>query len=166
MSALRGPFEPLPDAIVTGLYLGSMEEALNKDGLKHLGISHILCVAMGGRAAFPEEFEYKLIELVDSEEENLEKHIDDCNAFISQGRAKGGVLVHCAAGISRSASITIAYVMQELKMSYEEAFKYVYDRHWIMPNSGFVRQLKSYEKRLAKASQIRQEEEQNQIKDN
>ena len=50
---------------------------------------------------------------------------------------------HCAAGVSRSASILIAYLMREKKMKYQEAHDFVKSkRSIIIPNSGFVQQLK------------------------
>jgi dual specificity phosphatase 12 len=52
---------------------------------------------------------------------------------------KGGkVLVHCFAGVSRSATIIIAYMMQEHGMNYHSAFKFVKSkRPFINPNEGF-----------------------------
>jgi protein-tyrosine phosphatase len=50
----------------------------------------------------------------------------------------GTVLVHCFAGISRSASCIIAYLMQELNMPFFEAMSYTRKRRPIIfPNYGF-----------------------------
>jgi protein-tyrosine phosphatase len=52
----------------------------------------------------------------------------------------GTVLVHCFAGISRSASCIIAYLMQELNMPFFEAMSYTRKRRPIIfPNYGFQR---------------------------
>ena len=50
----------------------------------------------------------------------------------------GSVLVHCAAGVSRSASIVIAYLMRIKGWTYAEAFSYVKSKRFVIcPNSGF-----------------------------
>lgn len=55
--------------------------------------------------------------------------------------------MHCAAGVSRSASFVIAYLMTRKDMFYPEAVKYVKDRRKVInPNSGFKRQLYDYGK--------------------
>ena len=56
--------------------------------------------------------------------------------------------MHCAAGVSRSASIVIAYIMWDKKMSFEEAFEFVESKRKIGPNNGFIEQLKLFEKEL------------------
>ena len=59
------------------------------------------------------------------------------------------VLVHCWAGASRSATIVIAYIMWKYKTSVEDAINYVLQkRTQILPNSGFQKQLKIFEKLL------------------
>lgn len=61
----------------------------------------------------------------------------------------GGVLVHCFAGVSRSSTCVIAYLMQEKDMSFEEAFSYASKRRpVIFPNMGFQRQLTEFERLL------------------
>lgn len=41
-------------------------------------------------------------------------------------RESGGcALVHCVAGISRSPSLVIGYLMQTLRLPFDDAFKYV-----------------------------------------
>jgi protein-tyrosine phosphatase len=60
------------------------------------------------------------------------------------------VLVHCAAGVSRSASFVIAYLMRVEKMKYVDAYQSVKTKRQIIrPNSGFVKQLREYERGLA-----------------
>ena len=51
---------------------------------------------------------------------------------------KEPVLVHCHAGISRSASVVITWLMKHRNMTYEEAYIYVKERRpTIVPNQTF-----------------------------
>ena len=55
------------------------------------------------------------------------------------------------AGISRSASLVVSYIMKVMKMSCQEATKFVRKtRYQISPNEGFSNSLLEYEKVLAK----------------
>jgi len=60
-----------------------------------------------------------------------------------------GVLVHCLAGISRSVTVTVAYLMSTLSLSLEDAYELV-KRHKpnIAPNLNFMGQLLDFERRL------------------
>jgi dual specificity phosphatase 12 len=59
-------------------------------------------------------------------------------AFIKEGIQKGGILVHCYAGVSRSATCVIAYLMQEKQMSFDNAFQFLSSkRPVVFPNMGF-----------------------------
>lgn len=82
---------------------------------------------------------------------NIATHFSECFQFISDAISGGGrVLVHCLAGISRSASVVIAYVMATKGMTLLRASEYVRARrHWINPNTGFMNQLKRFEAQLA-----------------
>jgi protein-tyrosine phosphatase len=52
-------------------------------------------------------------------------------------------------GISRSASLVIAYLMRRYKYGYEKAYNKVKDRRKIInPNPGFVMQLKKYDGKI------------------
>lgn len=71
--------------------------------------------------------------------------------MIEEGRKVGGVLVHCYAGVSRSSTFVIAYIMQKWNKSYEAAKEEVkLARSCIYPNDGFVHHLKNYDKVLQK----------------
>jgi protein-tyrosine phosphatase len=83
----------------------------------------------------------------DDEDELISSHFHQIyeiiNSAVSQNKR---VLVHCAAGISRSPTFVIAYLMQEYKLCLEEAFQFVKKRRYgIRPNIGFMNQLKSIE---------------------
>ena len=53
----------------------------------------------------------------------------------------GKVLVHCTVGVSRSATLVLAYLMIRQNMTLVEAIKTVKDHRGIIPNRGFLRQL-------------------------
>ncbi|BAT12572.1 Os11g0136800 [Oryza sativa Japonica Group] len=59
------------------------------------------------------------VPLRDTEEENLLDHLEPCLDFIDEGRKEGNVLVHCFAGVSRSATIIVAYLMRTEQKSLE-----------------------------------------------
>lgn len=72
---------------------------------------------------------------------NIMRHFQIAIQFIKECLASGGaVFVHCYAGISRSASCVIAYLMQEIGMPFFEAMSYTRKRRPIIfPNYGFQR---------------------------
>ena len=73
-----------------------------------------------------------------------------CVVFTDAVKSNGGkVFVHCQAGISRSATVCIAYIMQSKKMSLKEAYKFVKSKRPIIsPNLNFMGQLTEYQKTL------------------
>lgn len=70
--------------------------------------------------------------------------------FSDEGRSKEeGVLVHCLAGISRSVTITMAYLMFKMGLSLNEAYDLVRSRKSnISPNFHFMGQLLDFERQL------------------
>jgi dual specificity phosphatase 12 len=58
-----------------------------------------------------------VIPMEDTEHENLLDVLPRALAFIDQARQAGNVLVHCIAGVSRSASIVIAYLMSHYRLA-------------------------------------------------
>lgn len=88
--------------------------------------------------------------MLDSSNQSLLRHFPAAIAFIKDGMSRGGsVLVHCYAGVSRSATCVIAYLMQERDMNFEDAFSFASkQRPVIFPNMGFQRQLTEFERLL------------------
>lgn len=67
--------------------------------------------------------------------------------------ASGRVLVHCQAGISRSATICLAYLMKRKRVRLDEAFEFVRRRRSIIsPNFSFMGQLLQFESQLLATS--------------
>ncbi|KAM0948822.1 putative phosphoric monoester hydrolase [Dioscorea sansibarensis] len=149
--------------IEDGLYLGSLGAAQDKEALKKLNITHILTVAQSILPAYPNEFVYKRIDVLDSPTTNLAQYFDECFEFIDEARRSGGgVLVHCFAGISRSATIVVAYLMKEHRMPLSQALELVRSkRPQICPNFGFRKQLEDFEKSLEVAQDQKEVEAMN-----
>jgi len=74
--------------------------------------------------------------------------------WIEKARLEGGkVLVHCRVGVSRSATVTIAYVMKHHEMSLVDAYLLVRSRRLsilIQPNMRLLYNLVGWEIELAK----------------
>lgn len=82
---------------------------------------------------------------------NVWKKLNKINlTFTEEARSSDkGVLVHCLAGVSRSVTITVAYLMHKLSLSLNDAFNMVRSRKSnIAPNFHFMEQLHSFEKEL------------------
>lgn len=124
--------------IADKLWLGNLQAAQDMQRLRKEGITHILQVAGGIKPQFPKDFTYKVIEVADQSQVNLIRHFPAAISFVKEGVQKGGVLVHCFAGVSRSATIVIAYLMQDRGMSFHQAFQFASQRRpVIFPNMGF-----------------------------
>nr|GAT54520.1 dual specificity phosphatase [Mycena chlorophos] len=92
-----------------------------------------------------------VIPVLDLAEEELFPHFMQTNAFIDEGRANGGVLVHCQMGISRSATVVAAYllanhaVLETPTPTPAAAISFlVSKRPMVAPNWGFREQLTLY----------------------
>lgn len=139
------------------LYLGNIHDVM-EDGdhrLKEMGIQHVITVC--GR--LPDKRARQLdamgirrreLGLEDVPSEAIHMHFDDICSCIQQAfERREPVLVHCMAGISRSATFVLAFLMKHRGMRLLEAFEYVLERRPIVqPNVGFARQLLDLEREL------------------
>ncbi|KAH3732986.1 dual specificity protein phosphatase 9 [Pelomyxa schiedti] len=122
-----------------------------------MGITHVLSVMAGAHTMFAcvgqgggYTFVRKAIQVQDLPTENLLDRFPECNAFIEDALFRGAVLVHCSEGVSRSATVVMAYLMWKHHISYEMALQRLRSiRPMVYPNGGFVTQLKKYEKMLS-----------------
>uniref|UniRef100_A0AC34GW90 Uncharacterized protein n=1 Tax=Panagrolaimus sp. ES5 TaxID=591445 RepID=A0AC34GW90_9BILA len=142
-----------PTQILDFLFLGSQQDALNREVLKRNGITKIINLSEPGIKceSIPNNKNYFLhIPINDSYQAKLLPHFDIAYEFLENAKKNGEkVLVHCLAGISRSATLAIAYIMRTKRFTSDDAYKFVKAlRPSISPNFNFMGQLLEYEKQL------------------
>uniref|UniRef100_A0A4W3K4M6 protein-tyrosine-phosphatase n=3 Tax=Callorhinchus milii TaxID=7868 RepID=A0A4W3K4M6_CALMI len=136
-----------PVEILPFLYLGSAYHASRLDFLDDLCITALLNVSRNCAEYFKGKYLYKFIPVEDNATADISSCFQEAIDFIDNVRQEGGkVLVHCEAGISRSPTICLAYLMRSKQLRLEEAFDYIKQRRAaISPNFGFMDQLLQYE---------------------
>jgi protein-tyrosine phosphatase len=92
----------------------------------------------------------KCINIADNSDQLLSKFFDEAYMFIEEARRKKcNILIHCLAGISRSPTIAIAYLMRVRSLHWKDAYDLVKQcRPQIDPNLNFMGQLRIYNKSL------------------
>ncbi|EMD31492.1 hypothetical protein CERSUDRAFT_162933 [Gelatoporia subvermispora B] len=165
-----------PSRVLPFLYLGNLNHAANAFMLHALGITHVVSVGecalvpppeaeapAGGRGAqgslWHEEREgrIKVLDIkgvCDDGIDTLAPQLEPICEWIERARAEGGtVLVHCRVGVSRSATVTIAYVMKHLQLPLVDAYLIVRSRRLsvlIQPNMRLLYNLLGWELHLAR----------------
>lgn len=143
----EGPTEILPF-----LYLGSQQDALDSNTLSKYGIRYVinLSVSCPQPEEVSQEGHFMRIPVNDSYQAKLLPHFDEAFKFLDEVcERKSVALVHCLAGISRSPTLAIAYMMRRNRWTSEQAYRYVKEkRPSISPNFNFMGQLLEYEARL------------------
>ncbi|XP_048486870.1 dual specificity protein phosphatase 1B isoform X2 [Plutella xylostella] len=140
--------EPCYSEIIPGLYLSNARAAADQDVLRNLNITHVLTIEI--RRLPKSTFQGTNISTLyiranDLPSTNLLPYFPMAHHFIEEGLRVGNVIVHCHFGVSRSATLVIAYLMKKYDMTFEQAFGYVkYRRNFVNPNSGFREQLREY----------------------
>mmetsp|Transcript_11305 Transcript_11305/g.16899 ORF Transcript_11305/g.16899 Transcript_11305/m.16899 type:complete len:229 (-) Transcript_11305:68-754(-) len=146
--------------ITNRLLLTSKDVAEDKAFLGKNGVTHILNLT--GTAPnsekprfpnkFPKEFKYLHICKRDESDTDIKEYctkgVDFIAAALKENKSNK-VLVHCFAGISRSSTTVICYLMKHEKMRLKDAYlKTKKSKTNIGPNAGFFKQLIAIEKAL------------------
>ncbi|KAH9424876.1 uncharacterized protein LOC113791273 [Dermatophagoides pteronyssinus] len=97
----------------------------------------------------PTECESFRVPVADDKDEDLSRYFDDVTDKIEQIHHRNqATIVHCMAGVSRSASFVIAYLIRYQRMSMKEAFEHAKRaRSCINPNISFLGQLVEFERK-------------------
>ncbi|CAG9318988.1 DUSP19_2 [Blepharisma stoltei] len=135
--------------ILPGIYLGDYKAAKHLETLEGLGITHIVIAASDLDPWYQNIINYKQFPQMDSGEA-LTGIFRQSNQFIKEAvQSNGKVLIHCQMGVARSATLMIAYVMQEMSLDMNRAIEFVGRiRRCINPNPFHIFQLRKFENEL------------------
>ncbi|KAI8604301.1 protein-tyrosine phosphatase-like protein, partial [Dissophora ornata] len=157
-----------PVCVLPNLYLGAEHNATDVRTLQRLGITFVLNVAIEiAKEDAGLEVSSMRVEEAGSirggvhfkslawthHQKDLLRDFPTAFAMIDEAVARnhgnGKALIHCQLGVSRSASLVIAYVMKTLGMGLTEAYDFVKQRSAVIsPNMSLMYQLAEYGKSL------------------
>ncbi len=127
------------------LYLSDYYTSRNYSLLQTYGIKQILTIGKELPQHQTNDFSKVYISLDDAPHEKISDHFHTAHEFIY----KAPTLVHCYAGISRSATLVISYLMKHKGMSLNAAIQHCRKvRPIVNPNHGFIDQLSKFERLL------------------
>lgn len=139
------------EVLTNALYISSYQVASDAAALKQAGITHIVNTAGDVcENCFPNLFSYCTYYLKDINGEDISLLFYRTIEWIHEAIKTGGrVFVHCHQGVSRSATMVIAYLMWKEHISFEVAHERLRKvRPICNPNTGFTCQLLLLGKRL------------------
>lgn len=142
------------DHVIDNVYLGNWKDSVSSAKLKYNNIKCMLTLNEENVHTKTEKkmfdilgINYKYIQIQDSLNADILPYLNSSIAFIK--KCKDNIFVHCSAGVSRSVSVVIAYLMKEKNMSFPEALGHVQKiRPIANPNPSFVQQLKKFKESL------------------
>ena len=146
-------YKRLCSEVIDGfLYLGGDLVAKDAEVFSSRGITHVINCA----ADYSDDYHkskgivYKSYHLKDHIREDIACVFYDAIKFLAEARASGGkCYVHCVQGISRSATICIAYLILTEGLTYSQGYELVKERRACAnPNMTFIQQLMWFEKRV------------------
>ncbi|CAK8682009.1 unnamed protein product [Clavelina lepadiformis] len=132
--------------ILPGLFVGNFRDAKDEEQLEQNNITHILSIHDNARPLLADK-KYLCIYASDTPGQDLMPYFRQCAMFIHEARTGGGsVLVHCLAGVSRSVTVTVAYIMTVTGHTWRDTLNAVRQSRTVAnPNYGFQTQLQKYE---------------------
>ncbi|XP_075038874.1 dual specificity protein phosphatase 12 isoform X2 [Mixophyes fleayi] len=134
--------------VLPGLYLGSVSDVTDSQYLQQTGITHVLTVDSVAQDHLQHLFQTKFVNILDDSSADLLSHLPECLHFLKEalGMPRSSVLVHCQAGVSRSAAVITAYMMSTTECTFEEVYRRLHNiKQDIKMNDEFVNQLTLFE---------------------
>eukprot|EP00047_Mylnosiga_fluctuans_P005697 m.242168 g.242168 ORF g.242168 m.242168 type:complete len:203 (-) comp13977_c0_seq1:407-1015(-) len=133
------------DAVLPRLSLGSAygTQAAN---VSKFGFTHIISISMEGPLEHVTGVEYLEIKIDDADGVRISDYFLEAITFIHNARLAGGhVFVQCRAGVSRSATLVLAYLLTLSPLGVDDCLTALQRaRELVKPNEGFLAQLHEF----------------------
>ena len=142
--------------IIPGLWLGNGKAAHDKDFLEKNSITTVFNCTKDILFSDIIRRQYRVPvddNLREAEIRNLELWSFEIVAQLAKEHKQGNkTLVHCAAGMQRSAAVTAMYLIATKQMTTDQAIAYIRERRPIafMPMANFEKAIRGFERTLAK----------------
>lgn len=137
------------------LFLGGAEAPRNASMVSQKGITLIVNATLNHASPAYPGVECVRVPVPDLPSARLGDHFDRVAERIHSNRT-GGTLVHCAAGMSRSPALVMAYLMRHRGVTLCQAHRWVRgSRPEVRLNAGFWEQLLHYERQLYGKNTVR-----------
>jgi protein-tyrosine phosphatase len=137
------------EQITSHIYLGDIADATNVAKIKSCGVTAVLCLLDKAQEAYwlqnvsYDGLERAVVPLQDGEpgqEVQLSIALNLLKRWLEE---KKTVFIHCAAGVSRSATVVIGLLMETLHWNWDRAESYVRERRpIILPHPHLRRSMK------------------------
>ncbi|CAK9780791.1 unnamed protein product [Cutaneotrichosporon oleaginosum] len=154
--------------VVDGLWIGDLVAAMDAEGMRERGITNVVSL-LRPRLDFAPDFAAYAIEIDDAPDTDILTVLPAAVAWIAEALARrdgdaaiderapelqsaaapqtkaGAVLVHCQAGMSRSATVVAAYLMRHRRLDPVEAVSFLREKRPVVdPSDTFWHQLGLY----------------------
>ncbi|XP_021373972.1 dual specificity protein phosphatase 3-like isoform X4 [Mizuhopecten yessoensis] len=137
--------------VYPGIIIGDKVCSKDKGQLKALGVTHVVNCCQGIKlnqvdsdAAYFRDagIDFHGIKALDHSSYNMTPHFSAAAKFIEKAlKSNGKIYVHCSMGISRSATVVLAFLLLKQNLGLMEAVKTIRAKREVFPNEGFIRQL-------------------------
>jgi len=126
------------DRVSQSIFIGSYEAIMDPEVLKEHSISKILSLDIE-KPLVAQELKHLFICVSDEPDSDIISHLPLAMKFLAD---EGTTLVHCRHGVSRSATVVMAWLMRRERFSVDEAYRRLVSiRPSCEPNHGFMHQL-------------------------
>ena len=132
------------DKITNKIFLGGIKGANEYEYFEKEKINNVLSITEEP-PIYPKEknINHKIIQIGDFFSDNIIKYFKECIEFIENADK---IFIHCTCGVSRSATIVLAYLMWKTHSNFNDVYFFVKKRRpEIDPNNGFRKQLKIFQ---------------------
>lgn len=126
--------------IFDNLWIAGAEDVYSHSFLSKIFPTHIINCTTNESLYYGEIFVERFrIQLKDNNEDDTNEIIEGANLINKLLVPESRIIVHCAAGISRSATVVIAFLILHKGYSYKQAFDFVLEKRPVInPNKFYL----------------------------